>query len=150
MFTQNHAHILFSSSAEIGCACISQGLSICSSAHRAEQLKQLGFELDDESAEWLRSFNDVKAYQGRMGHSCPGPLTSGASFLLTNWSGLSSRYINVEEVNCEHADIVNAIAIWLFALPAPRWCPPTGQCTHCSHLSYCCYDLLTSGTRIDT
>ena len=54
-------------------------------ACRAEQLQKLGFELDDESAEWLRSFHQVEAYQALMGHSCPGPLTSGSSFLLTNW-----------------------------------------------------------------
>lgn len=52
---------------------------------RAEQMQKLGFELDDEAAEWLKSFNEVKAYQGLMGHSCPGPLTTGASFLLSNW-----------------------------------------------------------------
>lgn len=53
--------------------------------HRASQLQDLGFELDDEKAEWLRWFNEAKLYKSTQGHSCPGPLTSGASFVLTNW-----------------------------------------------------------------
>jgi len=52
---------------------------------RASQLQDLGFELDDEKAEWMRWFNEAKLYRATQGHSCPGPLTSGASFVLTNW-----------------------------------------------------------------
>ncbi len=52
---------------------------------RASQLQDLGFEPDDEKAEWLRWFNEAKLYKATQGHSCPGPLTSGASFVLTNW-----------------------------------------------------------------
>ncbi|DBA70314.1 TPA: hypothetical protein ACH3X2_011737 [Trebouxia sp. C0005] len=53
--------------------------------HRASQLQDLGFELDDEKAEWMRWFNEAKVYRATQGYSCPGPLTSGASFVLTNW-----------------------------------------------------------------
>jgi len=52
---------------------------------RAGQLKELGFELDDETAEWMRWFNEAKSYRTAQGHSCPGPLTTGTSFVLTNW-----------------------------------------------------------------
>ena len=56
-------------------------LTLC----RAQQLQELGFELDDESAEWMRWFNEVKVHNQLQGHSCPGPLTTGNSFMLTNW-----------------------------------------------------------------
>ncbi|KAL3149469.1 hypothetical protein ABBQ32_002253 [Trebouxia sp. C0010 RCD-2024] len=52
---------------------------------RASRLQQLGFELDDEAAEWMRWFNEAKLYRMSQGHSCPGPLTTGSSFVLTNW-----------------------------------------------------------------
>lgn len=52
---------------------------------RGEQLRGLGFELNDESAEWLRWFNEARSYHASHGHSCPGPLTTGISFVLTNW-----------------------------------------------------------------
>ena len=55
---------------------------------RAQQLEDLGFELDDESAEWLRWFNEVKLHRELQGHSWLGPLTTGTAFMLTNWCEL--------------------------------------------------------------
>lgn len=54
-------------------------------ANRAGQLQDLGFEFDDEKAEWLRWYNEIKSFAGQHGHCNPVSLASGSDFLLNNW-----------------------------------------------------------------
>lgn len=52
---------------------------------RRERLHAVGFEFDDERAEWLRWYNELKAFEAVSGHCTPVPLAAGADFLLINW-----------------------------------------------------------------
>ena len=52
---------------------------------RRRQLTSLGFEFDDEAAEWRRWYNELRAFEGRVGHCDPVPLADGETFLLFNW-----------------------------------------------------------------
>ena len=54
-------------------------------SRRRRQLASLVFEFDDEAAEWRRWFNELRKFQGRMGHCNPVPLADGETFLLFNW-----------------------------------------------------------------
>lgn len=48
-------------------------------------LQALGFEFDEERSEWLRWFNELRAFRDREGHTSPAPLAAGNDFLLLNW-----------------------------------------------------------------
>ena len=50
-----------------------------------QELDRLGFEFDEEAAEWRRWFNELAAFQRRAGHCSPAPLADGDTFLLFNW-----------------------------------------------------------------
>ncbi|EFN53095.1 hypothetical protein CHLNCDRAFT_137419 [Chlorella variabilis] len=54
-------------------------------AAKQEQLQAAGFEFDGETAEWLRWFNEVQAFNVRHGHCQPYPLAHPNDFLLINW-----------------------------------------------------------------
>ncbi len=62
-------------------------------SRRRRQLASLGFEFDDEAAEWRRWFNELRAFQGRSGHCNPVPLADGETFLLFNWCAAASCLI---------------------------------------------------------
>ncbi|PRW45545.1 DEAD DEAH box helicase [Chlorella sorokiniana] len=49
------------------------------------QLAAAGFEFDGERAEWLRWFNEIRAFKERHGHCQPQPLAHPNDFLLINW-----------------------------------------------------------------
>ena len=53
--------------------------------HRRRQLLELGFEFDEEAAEWRRWYNELAALQGAGGDCSPVPLADGDTFLLFNW-----------------------------------------------------------------
>lgn len=76
---------------------------------RAQQLQELGFELDDESAEWMRWFNEVKLHNQLQGHSCPGPLTTGTSFMLTNWCSVQRVAKRARVMLPEREALLNSI-----------------------------------------
>ena len=58
------------------------------SSVRADQLLELGFVFDEENAEWLRWYNEIKKFSEEQGHCNPIPLASGADFLLINWCSI--------------------------------------------------------------
>lgn len=47
--------------------------------------QEVGFEFDDEQAEWLRWYNEIRAFKEAHGHTTPAPLAAGSDFLLMNW-----------------------------------------------------------------
>ncbi|KAI7842130.1 hypothetical protein COHA_004322 [Chlorella ohadii] len=52
---------------------------------KQQQLAAAGFEFDGERAEWLRWFNEIRAFSERHGHCQPHPLAHPNDFLLINW-----------------------------------------------------------------
>lgn len=58
------------------------------SEQQKEILEHMGFEFDDERAEWLRWFHELKGYKEANGHCNPVPLAAGSDFLLLNWCAI--------------------------------------------------------------
>lgn len=52
---------------------------------RIAMLEAVGFEFDDEAAEWGRWYNELAAFHAAAGHCSPTPLASSSAFLLINW-----------------------------------------------------------------
>ena len=52
---------------------------------RRQALEAVGFEFDEEQAEWLRWFNQLAEFRETEGHCNPMPLAAGLDFLLLNW-----------------------------------------------------------------
>lgn len=51
-------------------------------------MQELDFEFDLERAEWLRWFNQLRAFKDIEGHCNPMPLAAGSDFLLLNWCAI--------------------------------------------------------------
>ncbi|KAF6251027.1 hypothetical protein COO60DRAFT_692327 [Scenedesmus sp. NREL 46B-D3] len=52
---------------------------------KAELLRELGFEADEQEAEWLRWFLDLARFREAHGHASPMSLSAGADLYLINW-----------------------------------------------------------------
>lgn len=54
-------------------------------ADRVSVLTALGFEFEEEAAEWRRWYNELRNFQAAEGHCGVSPLASSSAFLLINW-----------------------------------------------------------------
>lgn len=52
---------------------------------KEEALTGLGFEFDEDEAEWLRWFIDLARFKELHGHASPMQMSTGADFYLINW-----------------------------------------------------------------
>ncbi|GFH32311.1 uncharacterized protein HaLaN_31509 [Haematococcus lacustris] len=52
---------------------------------RQQQLQALGFEWDEDQADWMRWFRELAAFHAASGHSSPAPLAQGVDLYLINW-----------------------------------------------------------------
>lgn len=49
------------------------------------QLRAVGFEFDDEAAEWARWYRELESFNREHGNVSTGPFTAHSDFYLTNW-----------------------------------------------------------------
>ncbi len=48
----------------------------------------MGFEWDDDEAEWVRWYSELAAFKAVHGHCSPWPLSQGVDLRLINWAGV--------------------------------------------------------------
>ncbi|KAI8466629.1 MAG: hypothetical protein J3K34DRAFT_433240 [Monoraphidium minutum] len=54
-------------------------------SEKGDALEVLGFEWDEDEAEWLRWFIDLARFKELHGHASPMQMSTGADFYLINW-----------------------------------------------------------------
>lgn len=69
----------------------------------------LGFEFDEEHAEWLRWFNEIRAFRKAQGHATPAPLAAGSDFLLINWCSVQRIAARSGVLNQQRRKLLDSI-----------------------------------------